>query len=333
MGFSYPFSDGPLLCFNAAQSWRSGWFGQKHVLLNDVQKEITERRFSFAGMIQNYNVETDQNNHPMLIRIDNDTPTSYFIGYNGLTDYNTGTTTPNKVVVYCADNIELPGTDTVLLATLEPGESYTVYNYTGTGTDLSIAVYGINYDNDIALVTANADVAVESKGLFSISIEGSCDSDAILDSLIQELYANSQEGITLLQVDSSVECQSGRKLGKDSRKLKAGDRMEVLYEVIQQLPQEKSIELLAPESLVQLYSKNIATIASEVANKVAIPIQISDIHIVEAPSASPTNVASEHPTMSPTPEGHCRDLVEGWHDADGHSYDVSIFLLYLLFVT
>lgn len=327
MGFSYPQSDGPLLCFNAAQSWRSGWFGQKHVLLNDVQTEISERRFSFVGMIQNYNVETDQNSHPMLIRIDNDTPTSYFIGYNGLTNYNTGTTTPNKVVVYCADNIDLPGTDTVLLATLDAGESYTVYNYTGTGTDLSIAVYGINYDNGIALVTANADVAVESKALFSISIEGSCDSNSILDSLIQKLYEYSREGTTLLQVDYTAECQSGRKLEKDSRKLNARDRIDVLYDVIQQLPQEKSVELLAPDSLVQLYSKDISMIASEVANEVAIPFQITDIHTVEAPSASPTNVASEHPTMSPTPEGHCKDLVEGWHDADGHSYDVSMFSL------
>ena len=155
---------------------------------------------------------------------------------------------------------------------------------------------------------------------------------ALLDNLIQKLYDYSQEGTTLLQVDSSVECESGRKLGKEFRKLKAADRMEVLYEVIQQLPQEKSIELLSPNALVEMYSRNIAAIASEVANDVAIPLQVSDIHIVEAPSASPTNVASEHPTTSPTPEGHCKDLVEGWHDADGHSYDVSIFL-YLIFMT
>lgn len=95
-------------------------------------------------------------NHPLILRINTNSTVSYFLGFNGLTQSTSGTKTPNKVLLYKNDDIDLPGSDTELIASLDTGCVHTVENYRGTETDLSISVSQIDYDSGTALVTVKA---------------------------------------------------------------------------------------------------------------------------------------------------------------------------------
>lgn len=153
MGYSYAQRGGPYLCLNPVNVMRSKYCGLKYL---DLEESVSTNKLSFYGKIQNFNLDPNIASHPLILRIYTNSTVSYFLGYNGLTQSTRDTKTPNKVLLYRNDDIELPGSDTELIASLDTGSVHTVENYRGTETDLSITVSQIEYDSGTALVEVKA---------------------------------------------------------------------------------------------------------------------------------------------------------------------------------
>ncbi|GFH47009.1 hypothetical protein CTEN210_03484 [Chaetoceros tenuissimus] len=85
MGFSYPFSDAPQMCFNSAKSWQLQWYRSRHLKLDSISR--TAYRGELASILE----DPDQiSATPMLIKINNGN-TDYFINFNRAAGFNSGT--------------------------------------------------------------------------------------------------------------------------------------------------------------------------------------------------------------------------------------------------
>ena len=72
MGFSYPFSDAPQMCFNSAKSWQLQWYRSRHLELDSISR--TAYRGELASILE----DPDQISAiPMLVKINNGN-TDYF---------------------------------------------------------------------------------------------------------------------------------------------------------------------------------------------------------------------------------------------------------------
>jgi len=155
MGYSYGQDEGPVMCFNAAKSWQTGWFDNKRVNMNIGGTGATDNCFDgeITGQ-SDYNVNTNQ---IMLVKMNRSAGRDLFLMYNKKTGINSGTVEGgNLVTIVEADGEGTTYGESWLVAKLGAGQIYTASNYLGAGKDLVITVLSIG---------ATANVRIEYDGL------------------------------------------------------------------------------------------------------------------------------------------------------------------------
>jgi hypothetical protein len=144
MGYSYGKNDAPIMCFNAANSWKLGWYSDKAVTLNKTNKT------SFVGVLGGISDYSDSNN-TVLVKLNklNSTSTSryddYYVNFNRQSGINSGTLEGGDqvTVVQGGEGTEYSYADTDLVAKLSAGEEYTIKNFDGSGQNATITVHAI----------------------------------------------------------------------------------------------------------------------------------------------------------------------------------------------
>ena len=163
MGYSYSSSNTPVMCFNGPKSWQSGWYSDKSLTISPNADAGT----CFSGPV--YGVDSYTSSPPgskVLLRLESNTGTDYFIAFNGKQGINSGTVEDgNKVLITQGTaNTSQPS---LKVAKLGVGQSYTISNYDGTGRDVTITVNSISGSD-------SADVSVQC-GPDLCSADSECD--------------------------------------------------------------------------------------------------------------------------------------------------------------
>jgi hypothetical protein len=163
MGYSYSSSNTPVMCFNGPKSWQSGWYSDKsHTITPNADAGTC-----FSGPV--YGVDSYTSSPPgsnVLLRLESNTGTDYFIAFNGKQGINSGTVEDgNKVLITQGTaNTSQPS---LKVAKLGVGQSYKISNYDGTGRDVTITVNSISGSD-------SADVSVQC-GPDLCSADSECD--------------------------------------------------------------------------------------------------------------------------------------------------------------
>lgn len=87
MGYSYSQLSGPVMCFNAAKSWQTGWYDDKKVTITPTATNGDECFEGTLHGVASYNAAST-----VLVKIDDPSgSTSHFVNFNGRTGINSGT--------------------------------------------------------------------------------------------------------------------------------------------------------------------------------------------------------------------------------------------------
>jgi hypothetical protein len=117
MGYSYAGDDGPLMCFNGAKSWQTGWYAEKSriVKAGDCFEEILHG-------IADYN-NTDSS--LVLVKLNGPSADDMYITYNRKSGVNNGTREAGNLVTVTRAGAEGVGfAESELLAKLNAGASW-----------------------------------------------------------------------------------------------------------------------------------------------------------------------------------------------------------------
>ena len=124
MGASYPNSDSPRMCFNAAKSWQTGWYRDKGITINSNGADN-----SFDGIlhgIADYPIATT-----VLLRIQNRSGNDHFVNFNAKRGINAQTQEARNMVTV----VRRPRggrnsyAESELVAKLDSGESFEIRGY------------------------------------------------------------------------------------------------------------------------------------------------------------------------------------------------------------
>lgn len=192
LGYSYAKVGSPRMCVNPSRQWTAKWFDHRSLVLNDMQKAKGNRQLFYEGDISSTTVDPNVGSIPMLIKIDSETTTTYYIGFNALDGANIGTVQAgNKLTLHSVENINEKGADSVILAALGTGESYAIVDYDGTGLNMLLTVINIDTSSMRASIILNCDADITSSPSVSaaptvaprihttiveVVVDGTCDS-------------------------------------------------------------------------------------------------------------------------------------------------------------
>jgi hypothetical protein len=145
MGYAYGNSNGPLMCFNAAQSWQLGWYADKTVTLN---KGKNKRHVGVLGGITDYS----NSNDIVLVKLNTRTSTDYYVNFNRRSGINVGTLEGgNQVTVVKARGEGRGYSESELVAKLSAGNTYTIRNFDGKRTTATVQVHSIGATADVSI--------------------------------------------------------------------------------------------------------------------------------------------------------------------------------------
>ena len=117
MGYSYSIDDGPLMCFNSAKSWQTGWYTEKSRIVQTGDC-FEENLYGIA----------DYNNTAssfVLVKLDDTSANDTFITYNRKSGINNGTMEAgNSVTVTRAGGEGIRYAESELLAKLNGGGTW-----------------------------------------------------------------------------------------------------------------------------------------------------------------------------------------------------------------
>mmetsp|Transcript_12511 Transcript_12511/g.25504 ORF Transcript_12511/g.25504 Transcript_12511/m.25504 type:complete len:841 (+) Transcript_12511:202-2724(+) len=121
MGFSYPNDDVPLMCYNAAKSWQTGWYDDKSIVVR-----VDDPPSCFNGTlhgIADYPIATT-----VLLKIENESGIDQFVNYNAKKGINMGTQDGANLVTVVSRpaGIRDSYAESELVAKLGVGENYTL---------------------------------------------------------------------------------------------------------------------------------------------------------------------------------------------------------------
>mmetsp|Transcript_40528 Transcript_40528/g.97823 ORF Transcript_40528/g.97823 Transcript_40528/m.97823 type:complete len:596 (+) Transcript_40528:120-1907(+) len=149
MGYSYRSSEAPKMCFNAAKSYQLGWYGDKSTsFIPGTGPWGDDHTFTLSNI-----VDYPTTNDDVLIEIvEPARQLNYYVGFNVAKGYNEGTRAgKNQVIVYNKPRID--GNDSLRLADMSSGQSYTISDFNGiTGNTLDISVLSIDLSSYVAQV-------------------------------------------------------------------------------------------------------------------------------------------------------------------------------------
>ena len=143
MGFSYSQNDTPVMCFNAAKSWQSGWFADKSLTIHPNDDAGT----CFSGELYGLDsYSSSPADAKVLIQLQSNSGTHhYYIGFNGQQGSNIGTREHANQVLITSQLTSGPDTGkSSKLAHLGEGGSYTISDYDGSGRDVTVSVTSIS---------------------------------------------------------------------------------------------------------------------------------------------------------------------------------------------
>jgi hypothetical protein len=141
MGYSYGSDDGPLMCFNAAKSYQTGWYPTKTVT------PVTSSCGDFDGKLygaSDYSNTGGSGTTIVKINVSNGGP-DFFINYNKQSGVNSGTKEAgNQVTIVSAAGEGTGYAESELIAKLVAGTSYTISSFEGTLKDVTVTFEGLD---------------------------------------------------------------------------------------------------------------------------------------------------------------------------------------------
>lgn len=147
MGWSYSSTTGPVMCFNAAKSYQSGWFVDETLTMNiGVNQSPTDNcighteEFLLTGQAE-YESNAGQN---ILVKINGPAANDYFLMYNKQVGINSGTVEGGNQVLIVQASAEGSGyAPSYLVSKLSPGDSHSITDFLGDGTTVNINFFEV----------------------------------------------------------------------------------------------------------------------------------------------------------------------------------------------
>merc|ERR1712226_1276470 len=136
MGYSYSSDDGPVMCFNSAKSFQSGWYATKTITPASADCDSFDGRVYGLSDFQSVGgqgttvvkINNSQNGQP-----------DYFLNYNKRAGVNSGTVEGgNQVMITSTGSEGTAYSESELLAKLSVGGTHTIVDFEGTGNDVTI---------------------------------------------------------------------------------------------------------------------------------------------------------------------------------------------------
>ena len=150
MGFSYPSTDWPDMCFNSAKSYQTDWYTDSTIVINPSDESSgVNLETCYTGSlygIADYVEDSDRN---VIIKINSPgTAADYFVSFNRKTGINSGTKEGgNQVLIQQAEGEGEVFAKSTLVGKLSQGGSHTLSNFLSTGKNVVISVDSINLSN------------------------------------------------------------------------------------------------------------------------------------------------------------------------------------------
>lgn len=165
MGYSYPQSDWPRKCYNAAKNYQLGWYDLQKASVNPLSLEGGVQSFVLNG-IDEYRKDGTSNGELVALRIGNEpkvaliggnevhTGVDYYVGYNRRSGANIETNEGgDKINVYEKATGGPDGYgESIRVADLDAGQHHILRDYHGTNKDIYIIVDSISEDGRDATV-------------------------------------------------------------------------------------------------------------------------------------------------------------------------------------
>jgi len=156
MGYSYRSSEAPKMCFNAAKSSQLGWYADKSkVITPGTSPWGDDNTFTLSNI-----VDYATTSHDILLEISEPArQLNYNVGFNVAKGFNEGVRQgKNQVLVF--RNPKINGNDSLRVADLSSGQSFTISDFNGmSGDTLTISVLSI----DMAAYEAQVRVSLDRK--------------------------------------------------------------------------------------------------------------------------------------------------------------------------
>ena len=163
MGFSYPSTDWPDMCFNSAKSYQTDWYTDSTIVINPSDESsgvnfetcYTGSLYGIADYVQ----DSDRN---VIIKINSPgTAADHFVSFNRRTGINSSTVEGgNQVLIQQAEGEGEVYATSKLVGKLSQGESHTLSNFLSTGKNVVISVDSINLSNP-----GTANIRIEYDGV------------------------------------------------------------------------------------------------------------------------------------------------------------------------
>jgi len=116
----------------------------------------------------------------VVIKLDTPTSTDYYLMLNRATGSNSGTQeAANQVIINMAGDFSAPSTsnlytDSLLVAKMDEGETYTITNFDGAGNDVDVIVHSVD-------LSANGNAGYAEITISTRTPDTSCAQDEILE--------------------------------------------------------------------------------------------------------------------------------------------------------
>ena len=163
MGYSYSIMNGPVMCFNAAKSWQTGWYNSKRVVVSPSTEDCWEGNLYGIADYGNPLAET------VLIKLDaSSSAQSFFIAYNRAVGMNSGTReAANQVTINYLNNEGSSYAESDLVAKISAENTYTQGNTWSAWSNFNMRVKFVETGTDAngkqyARVQISANGAYES---------------------------------------------------------------------------------------------------------------------------------------------------------------------------
>ena len=118
MGYSYGYDDAPIMCFNGAKSWQTGWYTSKSKVISPGELFIAK----LYGIVDFNNTASSF----VLFKINDSSETDFYVAYNRASGINSGTQeAPNKVTITRAAGEGTSYAESELVAKLSASGTWT----------------------------------------------------------------------------------------------------------------------------------------------------------------------------------------------------------------
>jgi len=160
MGYVFPETNGPKMCFNGAQSWQLGWYRSKSVTLDPLQQPWDGQLVGVSDYANSSNT-----GYKVILQLDARRQNiAYYVMFNRKNGVNEGTNEGANEVLLTSQVKQSGNLDkkTTLLAKLDAGDRYIIRNYNKSGEDVVIRVNQIHERNGFtwsAAVTVDSSIA------------------------------------------------------------------------------------------------------------------------------------------------------------------------------